>query len=596
VRVLPSLVFSLGVALCAQKAPPGTVVQPELGARFDAIVREAPGHWGCVLVAVKGQVVLAKGYGSADRAQVPLQPASLFDLGGTSAQLTALLAWKFFGDRKLRLEDPVARHLEDWPADKAAITIAHLLARTSGLPPDAAWAGGAANATRTAAQAIGRTRLVDRPGAAFHDSALNSVLLAIVLEQVGKARFDKLLVDRLLKPAGMRTAGPCNGTFDDRLVTQRRVGPGGLGEPATAFDHNWAHRGARSVLASVLDVHELLLAGTGGKLVAADAWAAVHEPLPGGDAFSVAVLANEGLVRVAGRTTGYACCWLLHRESRSWIVLATDDTAATPALERDLALELLQRLQPATAGAGRPAPSPGAAPPPADAGAAPDRSGGAGAAGGARPTEAGGDLDRFVGTFALPAGGGTFCIERTGSGLRLQASGLQASARIAGAWSPLAEPRLRSLEDRGLAILGWLCSDDVEMCRGAFATADAADAAGGLVRQWLASKGPHLRSELVGTRLGERDAESWFRLVGARGDLVLAAVWSDARQLARCGVGEAPAQFAADVVLVRPDAAAARTAAGFDLLLTVEGRGSSRCLVYEDPAGLLDCVLVPSGR
>ena len=90
---------------------------------------------GAVLVARGGDVILNKGYGSANLEwDIPNTPATKFRLGSITKQFTAAAILLLAERGKLTLDDPIKKHVPDAPAAWDAITIFHLLTHTSGIP------------------------------------------------------------------------------------------------------------------------------------------------------------------------------------------------------------------------------------------------------------------------------------------------------------------------------------------------------------------------------------------------------------------------------------------------------------------------------
>ena len=90
---------------------------------------------GAVLVARGSDVILNKGYGSANLEwDIPNTPATKFRLGSITKQFTAAAILLLAERGKLTLDDPIKKHLPDAPAAWDAITIFHLLTHTSGIP------------------------------------------------------------------------------------------------------------------------------------------------------------------------------------------------------------------------------------------------------------------------------------------------------------------------------------------------------------------------------------------------------------------------------------------------------------------------------
>src|SRR6266699_250185 len=90
---------------------------------------------GTVLVARGTDVVLSKGYGSANLEwDIPNTPSTKFRLGSITKQFTAASILLLEERGKLKTEDPIKKYLADAPAAWDTITIYHLLTHTSGIP------------------------------------------------------------------------------------------------------------------------------------------------------------------------------------------------------------------------------------------------------------------------------------------------------------------------------------------------------------------------------------------------------------------------------------------------------------------------------
>jgi CubicO group peptidase (beta-lactamase class C family) len=107
-------------------------------ARLEQIVQSyvASDHFmGTVLVAKSDQVILSKGYGSADLEwNISNTPATKFRLGSMTKQFTAASILLLEERGKLKIDDPVKKYMADSPAAWDTITIFNLLTHTSGIP------------------------------------------------------------------------------------------------------------------------------------------------------------------------------------------------------------------------------------------------------------------------------------------------------------------------------------------------------------------------------------------------------------------------------------------------------------------------------
>lgn len=594
----------LALAANAQSRPPGTVVRGDLGEQLERaaletvsqIEKESP-FWGVMLAASDAEVVFARGFGPADRStsgrrRRDMSTRSLFDLGAAGQMLTALLVLRLASDGTLALEDPVRRHLADWPADRE-LTIDQLLRHSSGMSVKGKWPRGSGMSARLALAAVANAPVVGQPGVDWRYTDLNPILLALLVESAAGG-YERALRRHVLKPFGMKDADVLGGSFSSKYLTTRRSLKGD--ERADKLFFNWHQRGVSGVLATALDVHALLAGVTGGKLLDArerDLW---WRPVPAGRLrVEQADLLGTRLRRIDGRCEGYRTRWTIHPESRSWVVLCAGDTCDLDAVE----VALVGVLAPAFrsggpgvgdgAGASEP-PAPTTTPPPTATSKAGSSKAGSPTAGGAIDAEV---AARFVGTFTVP-NGGRFEIRDDGGSLQLVAAGVEPSTRLLeGVWPGRTGAAAGQYADRGIAILERLADGDATVVDDGFVSGTAATAASTTVAGLLADHGALARVRYVGSIAERGRVESWFALDFEDHAPILQVRWRGSRKFTSCRPSAEPPPFAVALTIVGPDAATATSPAGTMLRLTMEGRPGDRTLVFEDGTvgedGLLDC-------
>ncbi|HEX8354507.1 MAG TPA: serine hydrolase domain-containing protein [Pyrinomonadaceae bacterium] len=87
-----------------------------------------------VVVARRGKVALAKGYGYADlEAKAHASPETVYQIGSISKQFTAAAVMRLAERGKLGLDDPLTKYLPDYPTRGHRVLIRHLLHQTSGI-------------------------------------------------------------------------------------------------------------------------------------------------------------------------------------------------------------------------------------------------------------------------------------------------------------------------------------------------------------------------------------------------------------------------------------------------------------------------------
>ena len=172
---------------------------------------DAPG--GAVLVARGDKVLFRSAIGKGDvDANVPLRPDSVFRIGSVTKQFAAAGLLKLVEAGKVKLDDPVAKHLPGFPGG-GSITILHLLNHTSGVANYTAIANYMGEPVRrdlTTAQMIDvfkQEKPDFAPGQGWNYSNSGYVLVGAVIEAVSGLPWHDYLQRALFKPLGMKNTG-----------------------------------------------------------------------------------------------------------------------------------------------------------------------------------------------------------------------------------------------------------------------------------------------------------------------------------------------------------------------------------------------------
>ncbi|MGI9040162.1 MAG: serine hydrolase domain-containing protein [Gemmatimonadales bacterium] len=196
-------------ALAGQGAVPDSMAR-RLNAVFARYDR--PNSPGCTLGVYRdGRVVYAKGYGSGNlELGAPLTPASVFDIGSTSKQFTAMSVLLLAREGKLGLDDEVRRYVPSLPSYGAPITIRHLLHHTSGIRDYTTLFTLAGERTENwttdddALDLIVRQRALNfPPGSQWQYSNSGYFLLSLVVERVSGQSLRRFAHARIFQPLGM---------------------------------------------------------------------------------------------------------------------------------------------------------------------------------------------------------------------------------------------------------------------------------------------------------------------------------------------------------------------------------------------------------
>lgn len=168
---------------------------------------------GSLLVAVKGKVVLARGYGDADvAAKRPNTIDTEFRIGSITKQFTAMAILELQAAGKLSVHDKLCHYVQPCPTPWAPITLQELLTHTSGIADYSglpAYATGHAKPV-TPAQLLRILRplpLHFTPGTRFEYSNSNYYLLGVIIQQVSGQPYATHLQQSILMPLLLEHTG-----------------------------------------------------------------------------------------------------------------------------------------------------------------------------------------------------------------------------------------------------------------------------------------------------------------------------------------------------------------------------------------------------
>lgn len=284
VGVTCSLVASTALASARLDHPPEDVnyVSGDIGQRIAGFVEavEMEGFTGAVIAARDGEVIAAVAVGSADLGgDQPNTPATLFEIASASKQFTAAAVMRLVQDGKLRLDDPIARHLPGVPENCAEITIEHLLRHTSGIPGSNAQGGG--DDLERVVSSFLRGGPAHTPGTHWEYWNQGYALLSEIIARASDQPYTEYLRESLFRSAGLTVT--CFTGDEAPPGTTVSVGRSAYGEPRSALDHPYGsygfqYRGMGGVVTSVWDLWRWDRALHGDAVLGKQAKAQLFEP------------------------------------------------------------------------------------------------------------------------------------------------------------------------------------------------------------------------------------------------------------------------------------------------------------------------------
>lgn len=193
----------------AQHIKADGTVRGTLGKKLDAHLTQLidKGFSGVVPVAKKDKIVVAKGYGFANREQqIPVTTSTIFPIGSVTKQFTAAAILKLEMQGKLNVNDFITKYFKDVPPDKSKIMIHQLLTHSSGIPQRV----GRCKAETTREDFIKMalsSRLDFEPGTKYNYSNSGYGLLGVIVEAASGESYEQYIDNNLFKPAAMKNTG-----------------------------------------------------------------------------------------------------------------------------------------------------------------------------------------------------------------------------------------------------------------------------------------------------------------------------------------------------------------------------------------------------
>jgi CubicO group peptidase (beta-lactamase class C family) len=177
------------------------------------------GFSGSVLVAIKGKIILSKGYGWSDRKnKIPNSSSSIFNIGSVTKQFTASAILKLVEQGKIKTSDKISQFYDKAPDDKKDITIHQLLTHTSGISNRT---GGFRYDEASKEQFLADffdSELRSAPGTKHQYANANYIMLAAILELVSKQDYGVFLHENLWMPSDMLNTGYKGITFNSERL------------------------------------------------------------------------------------------------------------------------------------------------------------------------------------------------------------------------------------------------------------------------------------------------------------------------------------------------------------------------------------------
>ena len=219
-RLRSSALLLAAVAVLAARADSPRLASIDRLVEAEMAELRVPGM--AVAVVRDGEVVHLGVYGLANLEwDAPVTASTAFQIASVTKLFTSTLVMRFIEQERIRLDDPVVRHLPDAPERWKDVSIAHLLSHQSGIPWPPSIGGFLGTGPGGTEGAVTQERIYEemragdlafRPGEKEDYLKGDAFVLQMVLEKVGGRPITEVFAAELFAPMGLSGTG-----FDDEV-------------------------------------------------------------------------------------------------------------------------------------------------------------------------------------------------------------------------------------------------------------------------------------------------------------------------------------------------------------------------------------------
>jgi len=325
----------LGCRVAAQDASLDSVVEPYVSKGT---------FMGAVLVARGDQILLDKGYGSANLEwDVPNTPTTKFRLGSLTKQFTAASILLLEERGRLKIDDPVKKYLPDAPPAWDRITIFNLLTHSSGIPNFTGFPEYKSiepfSITAEKLVAMFRDKPLDfAPGEKMSYSNSGYVLLGHLIERIAGLSYSSFVRENIFTPLGMADSG-----YDSNsaIIPHRASGYSPLGATLTnaGFIHMSVPHAAGALYSTTEDLLKWERGLFGGKVLSANSLKRMTTAYKNNYAFGLVVREENGRRTIShnGGIEGFNTMLLYDPDQKVTVAVLGNVNGTAP---QDIALKL----------------------------------------------------------------------------------------------------------------------------------------------------------------------------------------------------------------------------------------------------------------
>lgn len=287
-----------------------------------------------VLVAQRGKVLVAKGYGLADlEKQTPATEKTVYRLGSLSKQFTAAALLKLVEQGKVSLDESIRTYLPEYPEAGQAVTVRHLLQHTSGLTNYTAqsdyWKHMNDDLPRTAVlEWFASKPPTYPPGSRYVYNNSGYFLVGMIIEKVSGESYNAFVQKNILDPIGLKATYYDGGKRAIPGEARGYMRDAGKLVPCRELNLELVS-GAGAMASTVLDVYAFHQGLRAGKVLSPETYKLMITPpiLKGEDlshygmGFHIDQVGNHTVQRHGGLVFGFKSCFYYYPEEDLTIII-----------------------------------------------------------------------------------------------------------------------------------------------------------------------------------------------------------------------------------------------------------------------------------
>lgn len=308
----------------------------------DTYATDRPG--ASVIIMKDGEILHQAGYGLANvEWGIPITPDTVFRVGSVTKQFTGAAIMLLEQRGLLSVDDPIEKHLPDYPTHGHVITIEMLLNHTSGIKSYTSIDGYMDQAIRTD---LTTDELIDvfknqpmdfAPGDDWRYNNSGYVLLGAIIEEVSGQSYEAFIADNIAAPLDLSDTyygGP-------KLIPNRasgyRMGEDGNIENAAFLSMTQPHA-AGSLLSTTGDLAIWHKALTSGEFIHDDSYEMMTsvanlnngETFPYGYGLGIGQLRSRDMISHGGGIHGFTCYSLYLPDEDLYVAVLTNGATGAP--------------------------------------------------------------------------------------------------------------------------------------------------------------------------------------------------------------------------------------------------------------------------